>query len=398
MPDDAVWYVGIEGAQLGPLTNAQVTEKIRSGEISATAYVQGPGYAEWTPISQVTGFAPYLGGFGAEPAGGGGQDLDWHVLQNGAEQGPLTNDQVTAKIRAGEITAQAQVKGPGSSDWTPIMQVMNFAPILSGFGTPSADDPAVAALPRGEAEPWMQYEGWLPAYRGLSLYYKAIGLAILLVILMVAAPLLLIFFGGAMRMGGSVSWMAWLFGVGIPLGWLGVAVMMLIGLFLYARVPPESGGRGMAQAALVLCAIAMALTGYLVIKGILDGSSGAAAAGGGGRGAAKQAGNPFMNLLATATAAFGFVALMISMIKVARFIDQETVALKVRSTLILWIATFLGQVVVGVITAGLGRVKPGTFMVFLYISAGLAVLALVCLVLFMGAVNGMRTALMVAET
>lgn len=57
MSDTSIWYVGINGAQQGPLGTQQVIDLIRSGQVGQTAYVYGQGLAKWTPISQVPTFA-----------------------------------------------------------------------------------------------------------------------------------------------------------------------------------------------------------------------------------------------------------------------------------------------------------------------------------------------------
>jgi uncharacterized protein (TIGR00266 family) len=60
-----VWYVGINGQQQGPLGTQQLMDAIRTGQVTATAYVYGGGLASWTPITQV----PQLAGVfhGAPP-------------------------------------------------------------------------------------------------------------------------------------------------------------------------------------------------------------------------------------------------------------------------------------------------------------------------------------------
>jgi uncharacterized protein (TIGR00266 family) len=51
-----VWYLGIGGQQQGPLGTQQILDMIRSGVVTATAYVYGGGVPNWTPISQVPTF------------------------------------------------------------------------------------------------------------------------------------------------------------------------------------------------------------------------------------------------------------------------------------------------------------------------------------------------------
>lgn len=60
MQGDKVWYVGINGQQLGPMPTANVLESIDEGTITRSCYVFAQGLADWTPIMNVRVFADYL--------------------------------------------------------------------------------------------------------------------------------------------------------------------------------------------------------------------------------------------------------------------------------------------------------------------------------------------------
>jgi uncharacterized protein (TIGR00266 family) len=55
---EGIWYVGINGQQQGPLGTQQVIDMVRAGQINQTAYVYGQASPTWTPIAQVSAFAP----------------------------------------------------------------------------------------------------------------------------------------------------------------------------------------------------------------------------------------------------------------------------------------------------------------------------------------------------
>jgi uncharacterized protein (TIGR00266 family) len=57
MTDPAVWYLGLNGQQQGPLTGQQIHEMLRAGHVSQAAYVFGPEVSGWTPITAVPAFA-----------------------------------------------------------------------------------------------------------------------------------------------------------------------------------------------------------------------------------------------------------------------------------------------------------------------------------------------------
>ena len=58
MNDPAIWYLGINGQQQGPLGAQQIIDMIRAGHVTQTAYVYSQSNPAWTPIVQVAGFAP----------------------------------------------------------------------------------------------------------------------------------------------------------------------------------------------------------------------------------------------------------------------------------------------------------------------------------------------------
>jgi uncharacterized protein (TIGR00266 family) len=57
MNDGAIWYIGINGQQQGPLGTQQVIDMIRLGQVTQTAYVYGQTQPQWTPIGSVPTFA-----------------------------------------------------------------------------------------------------------------------------------------------------------------------------------------------------------------------------------------------------------------------------------------------------------------------------------------------------
>lgn len=65
-PEDAIWYVGIQGEQKGPFTVEAVKEMIAKGEVGQQDMVWNEGMTEWQPVSQTAEFATE--GTEAEPA------------------------------------------------------------------------------------------------------------------------------------------------------------------------------------------------------------------------------------------------------------------------------------------------------------------------------------------
>jgi hypothetical protein len=56
---------------------------------------------------------------------------------DGREYGPVTADQVRAWIAEGRAAAQTRVQAEGSAEWKPLVECLEFAPLLAGAQPPS---------------------------------------------------------------------------------------------------------------------------------------------------------------------------------------------------------------------------------------------------------------------
>ncbi|MDX2021636.1 MAG: GYF domain-containing protein [Deltaproteobacteria bacterium] len=70
---EAVWYVVVEGEQVGPLTEADVAARVSRGEITGETFAWREGMADWIQVSAIAEFANSLA---AAPPSGGGDDAD----------------------------------------------------------------------------------------------------------------------------------------------------------------------------------------------------------------------------------------------------------------------------------------------------------------------------------
>ncbi len=60
LPGDAVWHLGISGAQSGPFTEAEIQSRIRSGTLTAETLAWRSGMPGWVRIDTITAFAGYF--------------------------------------------------------------------------------------------------------------------------------------------------------------------------------------------------------------------------------------------------------------------------------------------------------------------------------------------------
>ena len=103
MNDGAIWYIGINGQQQGPLGTQQVIDMIRSGQINQTAYVYGQSQPQWTPIATVPAFAPMFHAAAPPPP------------PPPAGPAPLVADQIDFEIVGNEMQFVEIVLDPGEA-------------------------------------------------------------------------------------------------------------------------------------------------------------------------------------------------------------------------------------------------------------------------------------------
>ncbi|MBK9516813.1 MAG: TIGR00266 family protein [Anaeromyxobacter sp.] len=75
----------------------------------------------------------------------------WYLTVLGQQQGPLEAAAVVARIRAGEIPADAWVFGPGMASWEPIRSRAEFAQAFAPGGAPALRAPPPPPQPGGRA-------------------------------------------------------------------------------------------------------------------------------------------------------------------------------------------------------------------------------------------------------
>ncbi|MBA3463435.1 MAG: TIGR00266 family protein [Deltaproteobacteria bacterium] len=66
----------------------------------------------------------------------------WYIGINGQQQGPLGTQQVIEMIRTGQLNQTAYVYGQSQPQWTPIAQVVAFAPMFNAQPPPPPPPPA----------------------------------------------------------------------------------------------------------------------------------------------------------------------------------------------------------------------------------------------------------------
>ena len=55
--EEVVWHVAVDGAQRGPLTKPEVLELLRSGKLTGSDLVWGPGFSDWIAVGETSEFS-----------------------------------------------------------------------------------------------------------------------------------------------------------------------------------------------------------------------------------------------------------------------------------------------------------------------------------------------------
>ncbi len=78
--------------------------------------------------------------------------MTWFYTSNGTQAGPITQQELAAKVQSGEVTATDLIWKEGMSDWLPMNQVPEFSVgavnTPSQFGMPMAQPSAYASSPQ----------------------------------------------------------------------------------------------------------------------------------------------------------------------------------------------------------------------------------------------------------
>lgn len=80
---------------------------------------------------------------------------EWHLgMPDGKQEGPLTLDDLRARVRKGDMSAESLVWRKGMAQWTPAGQQPELAKVLASDGTASVVK-EIAAKSLQSQRPWM---------------------------------------------------------------------------------------------------------------------------------------------------------------------------------------------------------------------------------------------------
>lgn len=132
----AEWFIAIGDQSVGPMSAAEVYERVMAGELTWVSYVWKEGMGEWSRIADVPTFKaavppppaakPKAQPPAPPPAAKKLQTREWFLFYNDSQYGPFTEEEVQGLAGVGKITPESFVWKDGMSDWEKIGSVAHF--------------------------------------------------------------------------------------------------------------------------------------------------------------------------------------------------------------------------------------------------------------------------------
>ena len=163
------WYIALGEKWVGPLTAADVYQKVLAQEITWAHFVWKPGQADWKRICDLKVFqaaVPNLPGKGVQSAvetaaatpvikkapasrvsglapppstdAISSQLREWFLYINESQAGPFSTEEVTRFLAVGKVSEKAHGWRDGMGDWTELQKTEEFARFQKKMPTPPA--------------------------------------------------------------------------------------------------------------------------------------------------------------------------------------------------------------------------------------------------------------------
>jgi hypothetical protein len=142
--DTPHWYIALGSRWVGPLSAADVYQKVLAQEISWAHFVWRPGQPEWKRICDVPTFqgavpavptskptiktapAKAPSGPGHPPKPKPPEERSWFLFYNDSQFGPFSTDEISRFLRVGKIHGRVHIWKDGMADWERIESIELF--------------------------------------------------------------------------------------------------------------------------------------------------------------------------------------------------------------------------------------------------------------------------------
>lgn len=139
------WFIAVGEKSVGPITAAEVHERVIAGDLTWISYVWKDGMSDWARICDVPAFQAAIPpkpsakpqATPPNPPAKKIQPKEWFLYYNEAQQGPYTEDEILGLGGIGKITSDAYAWKDGMADWEKIGSLSVFSKVFK-TQTPAA--------------------------------------------------------------------------------------------------------------------------------------------------------------------------------------------------------------------------------------------------------------------
>jgi len=152
------WFVAVGDKSVGPMTAAEVYDRVVSGEITWAHFVWKEGQKEWERICDIATFKAAVppppsqkprATPPAPPVQGKVQAKEWFLFSNDSQTGPFTGDEVKSMVSVGKVEAESFAWKDSMKDWEKISTIAELATGVKPPATPGAGRGEKRAHKRG---------------------------------------------------------------------------------------------------------------------------------------------------------------------------------------------------------------------------------------------------------
>lgn len=139
------WFISVGDKSIGPMSAAEVYERVMGGELTWISYIWKDGMADWVRICDVPAFQaavppkPAAKPQAVPPASPSKkiQPKEWFLYFNDSQHGPFTEDEILGMGGVGKISSDAFAWKDGMADWEKISSLSSFSKVFKS-SAPSA--------------------------------------------------------------------------------------------------------------------------------------------------------------------------------------------------------------------------------------------------------------------
>ncbi len=127
------WHVAVGEQTMGPMSTADVYDRIRSGELSWVHYVWKNGQAQWTRACDTPTFQVAMPQAPAKPPSGPPKPpvvkeiRNWYLYYNDTQFGPFSAPEVQGSLEAGKLHGRVHAWKDGMGGWVRLEELAEFS-------------------------------------------------------------------------------------------------------------------------------------------------------------------------------------------------------------------------------------------------------------------------------